>query len=480
MVKIGVRKPSIKRSIKARTTGKLKRSVKRAVVPYYGKKGSGLIKDPKKAVYNRVYNKTTVGVNPLSNISTAKKSPTTKVKTNEVTTTPIQNNPSTGKDSNTAWGLWLLFGLIGGHRYYLNRKGTGLVMTLLVLLTAGYGLIITIPWMLFDIAKINKWLAEYQPSTAVDAEQPTLETIPEVNEVSPVTTPIPDEPVIEVVTRANKPNIVKLQKDLYSFIVLDLETTGLSAASEGITQVSALKYVDNIKVAQFNKYVNPEHEIPKKVQFLTRITPEMVVNEPTFGEIIPELHEFIAGLPIIGHNVNFDINFITTHGYTDQQIFIEDTITIARKKLPELENYKLEILKNHYGITNQSHNSLDDCETTAFIYQQMRDGSTEKIIASDLVESTESSDKLTGLRFCITGQFMDMTRSEIKFLIEQNGGRVTSAVSGLTDYLVDGEQVYEGLSDGVHSSAELKAQEFIDKGGKIKIIGLDELNQLVA
>ncbi|WP_436644800.1 exonuclease domain-containing protein [Latilactobacillus sakei] len=416
----------------------------------------------------------------MSNISTAKKSPTTKVKTNEVTTTPIQNNPSTGKDSNTAWGLWLLFGLIGGHRYYLNRKGTGLVMTLLVLLTAGYGLIITIPWMLFDIAKINKWLAEYQPSTAVDAEQPTLETIPEVNEVSPVTTPIPDEPVIEVVTRANKPNIVKLQKDLYSFIVLDLETTGLSAASEGITQVSALKYVDNIKVAQFNKYVNPEHEIPKKVQFLTRITPEMVVNEPTFGEIIPELHEFIAGLPIIGHNVNFDINFITTHGYTDQQIFIEDTITIARKKLPELENYKLEILKNHYGITNQSHNSLDDCETTAFIYQQMRDGSTEKIIASDLVESTESSDKLTGLRFCITGQFMDMTRSEIKFLIEQNGGRVTSAVSGLTDYLVDGEQVYEGLSDGVHSSAELKAQEFIDKGGKIKIIGLDELNQLVA
>lgn len=473
MVKIGVRKPSIKRSFKARTTGKLKRSVKRAVVPYYGKKGTGLLKDPKKAVYNRIYNKTTVGVNPMSKINTGKKATSTKVKNNKATTIPAQ----TSKDSNTAWGMWLLFGWFGGHRYYLNRKGTGLIMTLLVLLTVGYGLIVTIPWMLIDAIRINKWLSEYKQSPVT--EQP----IPEVDEVVPDIISIPDEPIIETAThiiQKNKPNIVKLKKDLYSFIVLDIETTGLSAESEGITQVSALKYVDNEKVAQFNQYVNPEHEIPKKVQFLTHISPDMVINEPTFAEIIPQLRDFIAGLPIIGHNINFDINFLTTHGYTDQQIFIEDTVTIARKKLPKLENYKLETLKNHYGIKNQSHNSLDDCETTAFIYQQMRDGSTNKIAVDNPAELSESSDKLSGLRFCITGQFMDMSRSEIKFLIEQNGGKVTKSVSGLTDYLIDGEQVYEGLKDGVHSSSELKAQEFIDNGGKIKIIGLDELKEIVA
>lgn len=64
-MKIGIRKPSIKRSIKARTTGKLKRSVKRAVNPLYEKKGMGYINDPKKAVYNKVYNKTTVGVRDI-------------------------------------------------------------------------------------------------------------------------------------------------------------------------------------------------------------------------------------------------------------------------------------------------------------------------------------------------------------------------------------------------------------------------------
>ena len=58
-MKFGMRTPSLKRSISARTTGKLKRAVKKAVIPGYGKKGSGWIKDPKKAAYGKVYKKTT-------------------------------------------------------------------------------------------------------------------------------------------------------------------------------------------------------------------------------------------------------------------------------------------------------------------------------------------------------------------------------------------------------------------------------------
>ena len=58
-MKFGMRKPSIKRSIKARTTGRLKRSVKKSVVPFYGQNGVGWIKDPKRAAYNKVYKKTT-------------------------------------------------------------------------------------------------------------------------------------------------------------------------------------------------------------------------------------------------------------------------------------------------------------------------------------------------------------------------------------------------------------------------------------
>lgn len=66
-MKMGIRKPSIKRSVKARTTGKLKRNVKKAVNPLYSKNGMGYINDPKKAIYNKVYNKTTIGVSDIIN-----------------------------------------------------------------------------------------------------------------------------------------------------------------------------------------------------------------------------------------------------------------------------------------------------------------------------------------------------------------------------------------------------------------------------
>lgn len=64
-MKIGMRKPSVKKSFKARTTAKYKRAAKRAINPTYGKKGMGLINDPKKSVYNKVYNKTTFGLDDV-------------------------------------------------------------------------------------------------------------------------------------------------------------------------------------------------------------------------------------------------------------------------------------------------------------------------------------------------------------------------------------------------------------------------------
>lgn len=61
-MKFGIRKPSLKKSIKARTTGKLKRSIKKSINPFYGKKGVGFITNPKKALYNKVYNKTSFSI----------------------------------------------------------------------------------------------------------------------------------------------------------------------------------------------------------------------------------------------------------------------------------------------------------------------------------------------------------------------------------------------------------------------------------
>lgn len=61
-MKFGIRKPSIKKSLKARTTGKLKRSLKKSVNPFYRKKGTGLVTNPKKSIYNKVYKKTSFSI----------------------------------------------------------------------------------------------------------------------------------------------------------------------------------------------------------------------------------------------------------------------------------------------------------------------------------------------------------------------------------------------------------------------------------
>lgn len=64
-MKMGMRKPSLKKSIKARTTGKLKRSIKRSINPLYGKKGVGFIKNPKRSIKNAIYHRTTFGVRDI-------------------------------------------------------------------------------------------------------------------------------------------------------------------------------------------------------------------------------------------------------------------------------------------------------------------------------------------------------------------------------------------------------------------------------
>lgn len=90
-MKMGLRTPSLKKSFKARTTGRAKRAIKRVVIPAYGKKGAGFIKDPKKAMYNKVYQKTTVdGLASVRKVSSNKNSSNTKANSNKKVTTNIE------------------------------------------------------------------------------------------------------------------------------------------------------------------------------------------------------------------------------------------------------------------------------------------------------------------------------------------------------------------------------------------------------
>ena len=96
-MKIGMRKPSLTKSLKARTTSKWKRQAKKAIIPGYGKKGMGWVKNPKKAMYNKVYHKTTFGLSDLFK-SSKKRTKNEKVEHKKYTSTQrtVKSNKKTG------------------------------------------------------------------------------------------------------------------------------------------------------------------------------------------------------------------------------------------------------------------------------------------------------------------------------------------------------------------------------------------------
>lgn len=105
-MKIGIRKPSLKRSLKARTTSKWKRQMKKAVIPGYGQKGIGWIKNPKKALYNKIYHKTTFGLSDI--VKSSKKKSSTKVKKKAIR----QSKDYTAKDYKQAGIVMIILGLL--------------------------------------------------------------------------------------------------------------------------------------------------------------------------------------------------------------------------------------------------------------------------------------------------------------------------------------------------------------------------------
>lgn len=159
-----------------------------------------------------------------------------------------------------------------------------------------------------------------------------------------------------------------------SFLVVDVETTGLSAATHRITEI-ALVRLDAGKITDtFQTLVNPEQYISPFITRHTGITNAMVYGKPKFGDVAPEIKSFFAktASPILGgHNVKFDHGFLTQsfvrEGHTFELAFGPVcTCRLARRLLPQLRSKSLSSVQAYFGIRNpQQHRALGDAEATA-------------------------------------------------------------------------------------------------------------------
>lgn len=161
-----------------------------------------------------------------------------------------------------------------------------------------------------------------------------------------------------------------------SFVIFDLETTGLSPEQHEIIEIGAIKYVNGIETERFHTYVKPDSPITSQITKINGITNSMVKDAPKIDTAIKSFENFIESLHLVAHNASFDMGFIQTNmNYYHDTIFdnkVIDTLTLSRKYI-ETPNHKLETLKKHFRIDVGSHNAIDDCVVCAKVYMHCKE-----------------------------------------------------------------------------------------------------------
>lgn len=164
-----------------------------------------------------------------------------------------------------------------------------------------------------------------------------------------------------------------------SFVVFDLETTGLNSSPvsgnmDKIIEIGAFKVVDGVISESFTTFVNPQKKLSDEITALTGITDEMVENAPSCAEVVPDFFKFCDGSVLVGHNAaSFDFKFVdhycSVEGYIlDRKII--DTYPLSQELL-FLNNYKLNTVAEKFNITFNHHRAIDDALATAKIFIEL-------------------------------------------------------------------------------------------------------------
>lgn len=170
-----------------------------------------------------------------------------------------------------------------------------------------------------------------------------------------------------------------------TYVVFDIETTGLSKEKEMITEIGAVKVADGKIIDRFSTFVNPQRPISAEITKLTGITDDMVKDAPTIENVLPEFLKFCEDTVLVAHNASFDTGFIRIAaeraGLGELHHTVVDTLELARALLPELNKHKLDIVCEYLGVTlNGHHRAVNDTEATAEVFIKFLDMLAEKKI----------------------------------------------------------------------------------------------------
>ncbi|MUK89879.1 PolC-type DNA polymerase III [Ornithinibacillus sp. L9] len=172
-----------------------------------------------------------------------------------------------------------------------------------------------------------------------------------------------------------------------TYIVFDVETTGLSAVYDTIIELAAVKIQGGEIVDRFESFANPHHPLSQTTTDLTGITDDMVKDAPEIDDVLRDFYEWCGNDILVAHNASFDIGFLN-QGYKkinyDKVINpVVDTLELARFLFPELKNHRLNTLCKHLDIElTQHHRAIYDAEATGYLLWKLVQRLLEKEITN--------------------------------------------------------------------------------------------------
>ncbi|QUH22211.1 3'-5' exonuclease [Alkaliphilus sp. B6464] len=164
------------------------------------------------------------------------------------------------------------------------------------------------------------------------------------------------------------------------YVVFDIETTGFDYRAEAkIIEIGAVKFNkvndEYILGDKFSRLINPEQSLTSKIIELTGITDDMLKDQPTYHDVLPEFKEFIGDAVLVAHNASFDVNFVSWYM---NKLGIElindvvDTLEMARDILVDMTSHKLNLVCEKLGIEQESHHrAVDDSRVTGEIFLKL-------------------------------------------------------------------------------------------------------------
>jgi len=147
------------------------------------------------------------------------------------------------------------------------------------------------------------------------------------------------------------------------FVAFDIETTGLNAADERMTEIGAVIFSGGEIKETFNTFVDPQRHIPADITQLTGIKDSDVQGAPLEDEAMRMFIEFCGDRPIIAHNAHFDVGFMSAaakrHNIKFSPVFL-DTLALSQALCTELKRFKLDIVSRHLGLPQFNHHRASD------------------------------------------------------------------------------------------------------------------------